>query len=232
MCSQGPPHPPPPAVAGTGGADRPQAQYYTFRAKENCNTNFIVVRVNLASALASVRFQRTVGGFCRERDGRRVAARSRIQTAHVIWRKPVVGMTTTVVVNCHMHRMSAKRKKGFVAGYTTFFDTLAEDIRYGTARSYQGEAADAERSYQASKDKWRTDKAPVPRSRCPLRSRVPSGRGSPVPRSRCPLRLAITTAVAVSPPVAGPQCYGATPPWRLLRLTTSAALALARSPGH
>ena len=57
-------------------------------------------------------------------------------------------------------------------------------------------------------------------------------RGSPVPRSRCPLRLAITTAVAVSPPVAGPQCYGATPPWRLLRLRTSAALALARSPGH
>ena len=55
-----------------------------------------------------------------------------------------------------------------------------------------------------------------------------SGRGSPVPRSRCPLRLAITTAVAVSPP----QCYGATPPWRLLRLRTSAALALARSPGH
>ena len=58
-------------------------------------------------------------------------------------------------------------------------------------------------------------------------------RGSPVPRSRCPLRLAITTAVAVSPPVAGPQCYGATPPWRrLLRLRTSASLAVARSAGH
>ena len=69
-----------------------------------------------------------------ERDGRRVAARSRIQTAHVSWRKPVVGMTTTVVVNCHMRRMSAKRKKGFAAGYTTFFDTLAEDILYVTAR--------------------------------------------------------------------------------------------------
>ena len=47
----GPVDPPPPAVAGTGVGDRPQAQYYTLRAKENCNTNFIVVRVNLASEL-------------------------------------------------------------------------------------------------------------------------------------------------------------------------------------
>ena len=59
----GPAPSPPPAVAGNGGADRPQAQYYTLRANENCNTNFIAVRVNLASALTSVRFQRTVDGF-------------------------------------------------------------------------------------------------------------------------------------------------------------------------
>ena len=59
--------PPPPAVAGNGGEDRPQAQYYTLRANENCNTNFIAVRVNLASELTSVRFQRTVDGFYRLR---------------------------------------------------------------------------------------------------------------------------------------------------------------------
>ena len=108
--------PPPPAVAGNGGEDRPQAQYYTLRANEKCNTNFIVVRVNLASALTSVRFQRTLDGFYRVAGGRRREARSRIQMAQVIWRKPVVGMTTTVVVNCHMHRMAAKRASGFAAG--------------------------------------------------------------------------------------------------------------------
>ena len=116
MCSQSPPHPRPPAVAGNGGEDRPQAQYYTLRANENCNTNFIAVRVNLASALTSVRFQRTVDGFYRARGGRHVAAKRRIQIAQVIWRKPVAGMTTTVVVNCHMHRMAAKKAYGFFGG--------------------------------------------------------------------------------------------------------------------
>ena len=99
-----------------GRDPRPEAQYHTLRANENCNTNFIAVRVNLASALTSVRFQRTVDGFYKARDGRRVAARSRIQMAQVHWRKPLVGLTTTVVVNCHMNRMAAKRAKGFAAG--------------------------------------------------------------------------------------------------------------------
>ena len=77
--------PPPPAVAGNGGEDRPQAQYYTLRANENCNTNFIAVRVNLASELKSVRFQRTVDGFCKAKNGGRVAAVSRMQIAQVTW---------------------------------------------------------------------------------------------------------------------------------------------------
>ena len=64
----------------------------------------------------------------RARDGRRVAALSRIQIAQVSWRKPVAGMTTTVVVNCHMHHRAAKRDYGFVAGYERFFNTLAENI--------------------------------------------------------------------------------------------------------
>ena len=45
--------------------------------------------------------------------GRRATAKIRIQVAKVSWRKPVAGMTTTVVVNCHMHRMAAKRASGF-----------------------------------------------------------------------------------------------------------------------
>ena len=75
-----------------------------------------------------MRFQRTIDGFYKARDRRRVAARSRIQIAQVIWRKPVAGMTTTVVVNCHMHHRAAKRDYGFVAGYERFFSTLAENI--------------------------------------------------------------------------------------------------------
>ena len=109
-----------------GDTRRPQAQYHTLRAKENCNTNCIVVRVNVASELTSVRFQRTCDGFYTLRDGRRATARSRIQVAQVTWRKPVAGMTTTVVVNCHMHRYAANRASGFAAGYTKFFNTLAE----------------------------------------------------------------------------------------------------------
>ena len=42
-------------------------------------------------------------------------------------------MTTTVVVNCHMNRMAAKRAKGFATGYNDFFDTLEEEIRSGRA---------------------------------------------------------------------------------------------------
>ena len=71
-----------------GDTRRPQAQYYTLRAKENCNTNCIAVRVNVASELTSVRFQRTRDGFYNLKDGRRYTARSRIQVAQVTWRKP------------------------------------------------------------------------------------------------------------------------------------------------
>ena len=43
-------------------------------------------------------------------------------------------MTTTVVVNCHMHRMAAKKATGFAAGYKRFFDLLAENILNGVGR--------------------------------------------------------------------------------------------------
>ena len=60
-----------------------------------------------------------------------MAAQSRIQVARVTWRKPVCGQTTTVVVNCHMHRMAAKKATGFAAGYKRFFDLLAETSLMG-----------------------------------------------------------------------------------------------------
>ena len=91
-------------------------------------TNLIVVRVNLASQLKPVRFQIMADGTYKARDGRRVTGKSRIQIAEVVWRKPVAGMTTTVVVNCHMHRMAAKKHTGFADGYKRFFDTLAQNI--------------------------------------------------------------------------------------------------------
>eukprot|EP00974_Lingulodinium_polyedra_P062476 6031612-Lingulodinium_polyedra.AAC.1 len=46
--------PDPPAVAGQDGGDvRPSAQYLTFRAHEQCKTNFIAARANFATYLAS-----------------------------------------------------------------------------------------------------------------------------------------------------------------------------------
>ena len=139
VLAEEPAPPPPPAVAGNGGEDRPQAQYYTLRANENCNTNFIAVRVNLASELKALRFQLTLDGRYKARDGRRVAARSRINVVQVMWHKPVAGMTTTVVVNCHMHRMAAKKASGFADGYKSFFDTLAANILNSGGRCVVGD---------------------------------------------------------------------------------------------
>ena len=48
-------------------------------------------------------------------------------------------MATTVVVNCHMHRMAAKKATGFAAGYKRFFDLLAENILNGVGRFVVGD---------------------------------------------------------------------------------------------
>ena len=48
-------------------------------------------------------------------------------------------MTTTVVVNCHMHRMAAKKLRGFRERYKNFFDTLAENIRQSKGRFVGGD---------------------------------------------------------------------------------------------
>ena len=59
----------PPAVAGKGEEVRAPAQYLTLRANETCTTNFIAVRANLATDLASIRFLRTMDGLYKDRGG-------------------------------------------------------------------------------------------------------------------------------------------------------------------
>ena len=48
-------------------------------------------------------------------------------------------MATTVVVNCHMHRMVAKKARGFSEGFRVFFQQLAENIRGSGARVAVGD---------------------------------------------------------------------------------------------
>ena len=66
-------------------------------------------------------------------------ANSRVLVAAVTFKTPWCGMSMVSVCNCHFHRLTTKKAKGFASSHTQFWDELASTIVEHSVRILAGD---------------------------------------------------------------------------------------------
>ena len=90
----------------------------------NLGTCIVAVRASVAREIQLVEWRRIADGQYKNAKKQWRPAESRILVARIIWRRPMHGEAATVVATAHMHRMTAKKARGFDAARADFWGHL------------------------------------------------------------------------------------------------------------